>query len=156
MILNFIGGYMKKIIFLLCFTMFMCVNAKHYNKNDKNPNATVFVKLNYIKVKGSRAKKGTTEILQVDDLYLNKGAFLVHNRYQSIRLEPGVHEITLHIYLNSLKETIVTGTKEAKPVLKYEFEADKTYYIDVYTEKERSIYAKIREEGEPVTIPEIQ
>ena len=147
---------MKKIIILLCLMMFMCVNAKHSNKNDKNTNATILVKLNYIQVKGTRAKKGNTEILQVDDLYLNKGAFLVHNRYQSIKLEPGFHEITLRIYLDSFKETIITGVKEAKPVLKYEFEADKTYYIDVYTEKDKSIYAKIREEGEPVTSSEIQ
>ena len=122
---------MKKIIILLCLLIFSSVNAKHYKKNDKNPNATVLVKLNYIQLKDSRAKKGTTQILEVNGINLNKGSFLVHNRYQSIKLEPGIHELKLYIYLNSFKETIVTGVKEASPKLTYNFEANKTYYIDV-------------------------
>ena len=145
---------MKKIILLLCLTMFMVVSAKHYSKNDKNPSATVLVKLNYIDVKGSRAKKSTTEILEVDGLNLNKGAFLVHSNYQSIKLEPGFHEIKLYMFLNSFKETIVTGVKEASPVLNFEFEGEKIYYIDIYTEKDKRIFAKIREEGEPLPVPE--
>ena len=145
---------MKKIIILLCLVMFVCVNAKHYKKNDKNPNATVLVKLNYLDIKGSRAKKSTTKILEVDGVNIDKGAW-IDSKYQSIKLEPGFHEIKLYLYLNSFKETIVSGVKEASPIIKFEFEPNKTYYIDVYTEKDKRIFTKIREDGEPLPTPEI-
>jgi hypothetical protein len=128
---------MKKIIILLCFMMFMSVSAKHSKKNDKNPNATVLVKLNFLPKKDSFASKKTTGITHIDGKNLHKVILISY--YDSVKIEPGEHSLVINFNY---------GNRNAHPELKYNFKPNTTYYIDVYSEKDSSFYAKIREEGE--------
>ena len=127
---------MKKIILLLCLVMFMCVNAKHYKKYNKNPNATILVKLSYKKKKKNTANKKTVGLWSLDGQHFNKLDFLHVDFFQSVKVEPGYHEIVIR-YEYARSFTSAT--------LKHDFEADKTYTIRVYSNN-HELWAKIIEE----------
>ncbi len=114
---------MKKIIILLCLVMFMCVNAKHYSKNDNNPNASVFLKVTFSDQKGNKAKKNNTGIYKVDGVSLNKG--FISTFYETARIEPGLHEITIHHGRSG---------GYANPKIKYDFKENETYIITVFAD----------------------
>ena len=129
---------MKKIILLLCLMMFMAVSAKHYSKNDKNPNATVLIKLNFPTENENRATKNNSGIWAINETYFHKWAFVHTSYFDSAKIEPGVQQIDIYHE---------KASKYGHSKIKYDFEANKTYIIDVYADKS-SIKAKIREEGE--------
>lgn len=129
---------MKKIILLLCLMMFMVVGAKHYSKNDKNPNATVFIKLSFPSENKNRANKGNSGIWTVDDTFFHKWAFVHSSYFDSAKIEPGFHEIAIH----HEKSGQYGNTK-----IKYDFKENKTYIIEVYADKS-IVKAKVVESEE--------
>lgn len=134
---------MKKIILLLCFMMFMVVGAKHYNGNDNDPNASVLIKLNYPKIKGSVTKKSNTSIQKVDSLTLNTGLNMTN--YQSIKVEPGFRLVRIVSYPYSF----FGGGQSAEVLISYNFLENKTYYIDVHSNGGKFI-TQIRDSEEGV------
>ena len=127
---------MKKNILLLCLMMFMVVSAKHYKKYDSNPNATILVKLTYEDTKKNTANKKSVGIWSLDGQNFNKLDFLHVDFFQSVKVEPGYHKIVIRYE---------SGISYASTVLEYEFEADKTYNIQVYSNNYK-FWAKIIEE----------
>lgn len=129
---------MKKIILLLCLVMFMCVNAKHYKKYDKNPNATVLIKLNYPNENDNRANYGNSGITSVDDVLFHKWAIIHTSYFDSVKIEPGIHKVTVSHSRNG---------KYGKASINHNFEDGKTYIVDVYADKS-SIKIKLQDNEE--------
>ncbi|MBP7739832.1 MAG: hypothetical protein KA080_03780 [Leptotrichiaceae bacterium] len=129
---------MKKVIILLCFVMFISVNAKHYKKYDKNPNATVLVKLNFPDGESNEAGIKYSGITSVDGILFHKWAIIHTSYFHSVKLEPGFHEVTV---------SHMKYGKYGKTTIKHEFKENQTYIIDVYADKSY-IKAKLQDNEE--------